>query len=225
MSELVSIVIASYNAAHFLGNTIDSVIDQTYKDWELIIVNDASTDNTIELVNDYIDKDDRIRIFSLETNNGNPSYPRNFGVKMARGEWIAILDSDDIWHPRKLEFQMAFLKRTNAQFCSTQMKNFKKEREISFNDPDDLKHVVITFSNQLKRYNTPTSSIVLKKHLLEKFPFMNDKLHEKREDLKCWLDIHQEIGESIKLQYPFVRYRISPGQLSKEKFKLVFRSF
>ena len=225
MSKLISIVLASYNAGHFLESTINSIQNQTYTDWELIVVNDGSSDNTIEVIERLRQKDSRIRLYSLEKNSGNPSLPRNVGVSKANGSWIAIFDADDFWHPRKLEFQMKFLSETGAQFCSTEMKTFRDEKEVRFKKIDTVEYEVITFADHLKRFNTPTPSVILKKHLLVKFPFLDDMIHDKREDLKCWLEIHQEIGESIKLKFPFLHYRRSPGQISRHKSKLVLKTF
>lgn len=225
MPDLVSIVMAAYNAGSVICSTIESVIDQTYTDWELIVVNDASTDYTRKIMEEYVERDKRISLYNLDQNHGYPAYPRNFGVRKARGTLVAILDSDDIWHPEKLAFQVKYLQETKAHFCSTQMINFKNESEIQFREPAGIRYKKITFSNQLRRYSTPTSSVLLKRNLLEKFPFIEDKLHGGREDLKCWLQIHQQIGESIKLNFPFVYYRITPGQLSGSKPKMLLKSF
>lgn len=116
MQELVSIIMPSYNTGRFIAETIDSVLAQTYKSWELIIVDDASTDNTDEVVAGYAD--DRIIYIKNEKNSG-AAVSRNRALREAKGKWIAFLDSDDLWAPEKLERQIAFMKETNCRFSYT----------------------------------------------------------------------------------------------------------
>lgn len=107
MDELVSIVMPSYNTAAYIGDSIRSVLAQTYENWELLIVDDGSTDNTREIVAGFADE--RIRFFENETNSG-AAVSRNRALREATGKWIAFLDSDDLWHPQKLKKQLAFMK-------------------------------------------------------------------------------------------------------------------
>ena len=119
--DLISIVTPSYNAEKLIGRTIESVQAQSYKNWELIVVDDCSADGTVAVVEKYAEKDTRIRLVKLDKNHGAPAAPRNICVRAASGEWVALLDADDIWHPRKLEFQMDALQVSGAVFCSSQM--------------------------------------------------------------------------------------------------------
>ena len=104
---MISIIIPAYNADKYLANTIQSVINQTYIDWEIIIINDGSTDGTLELINNFKDKDSRIKVFSHE--NAGVAHSRNRGIAEAKGEFIAFLDADDLWTPDKLEMQLKVL--------------------------------------------------------------------------------------------------------------------
>ena len=108
VNGLVSIIMPSWNTAKFIGETIQSVKNQTYTNWELLIVDDCSTDNTDEIVASF--KDDRIRYFHNEKNSG-AALTRNKALREAKGEWIAFLDSDDLWAPTKLEHQINFMKK------------------------------------------------------------------------------------------------------------------
>lgn len=110
---LVSVIMPSWNTAGFIAESINSVIAQTYKNWELIIVDDCSTDNTDEVVAAF--DDPRIRYLKNEKNSG-AALTRNRAMREARGEWIAFLDSDDLWTPRKLEYQVAFMKKNGLVF-------------------------------------------------------------------------------------------------------------
>lgn len=116
MTDLVSIIMPSYNTADYIQASIDAVLTQTYPHWELIIVDDCSTDNTDEVVASYGDK--RIRYFKNEKNSG-AAVSRNRALREAKGRWIAFLDSDDTWHPEKLERQIAFMHETGYKFTYT----------------------------------------------------------------------------------------------------------
>lgn len=105
---LVSIVTPSYNASSFIKETIQSVQSQTYKNWEMIIIDDVSKDNTCELIKEEIKKDNRIRLIELQE-NGGAAIARNTGINNAKAKYVAFLDSDDLWLPEKLEKQLAFM--------------------------------------------------------------------------------------------------------------------
>ena len=107
----VSIIIPTYNSARFIDRTIQSILDQTYTDWELILIDDCSPDNTRELLEMWQKKDSRIHVIFLEKNSGGPAHPKNVAIKEARGIYIAYLDHDDVWLPRKLEKQIAILEK------------------------------------------------------------------------------------------------------------------
>lgn len=114
-STLVSIITPTYNCGEYIAKTIESVIAQTFTNWEMIIVDDCSTDDTCRIVLDYFSKDSRIKYFCLETNSG-AAVARNTALQMANGRWIAFLDSDDLWEPTKLERQIAFMKDNDYAF-------------------------------------------------------------------------------------------------------------
>ena len=104
--KTVSVIMPCHNGADYLANSIQSVIDQTYKDWELLIVDDGSTDNSLQIIKEFAAADPRIRFFPIEKASGSPTYPRNVGIQNAVGRFIAFLDCDDMWLPEKLEHQL-----------------------------------------------------------------------------------------------------------------------
>lgn len=224
-SPIISIIVPAYNAASYIKSTLDSAINQTFKDFEILVINDCSTDDTVDIVESYCATDKRVKLISLSVNKGAPAGPRNIGVKEAKGQWIAFLDADDIWHPQKLKRQMDLLNSTGARFCSTQMINFVDEKGLKLNDasPDDFSW--ISFKQQLIKYRTPTSSVVVDKKLMEKFPFNEDIKYKAREDLDCWLHCHEEIKKSVKISQPMMGYRIITGQISGKKWVMVRRHF
>lgn len=114
---LVSVIMPSYNTAKHIGESIESVINQTYPNWELIIVDDCSTDDTDVVVQGYL-SDSRIRFLKNEKNSG-AAISRNYALWEAKGKWIAFLDSDDVWLPEKLESQIAFMLEKKCGFSYT----------------------------------------------------------------------------------------------------------
>lgn len=114
--ELISIIMPSYNTAKYINESIKSVINQTYSNWELIIVDDCSSDNTDEIIKSI--NDDRIIYIKNKVNSG-AAISRNKALKYAKGKWIAFLDSDDVWLPEKLEKQIQFMKRNDYKFTYT----------------------------------------------------------------------------------------------------------
>lgn len=117
MNDLVSVIMPSYNTAKYIGESIESVINQTYPNWELIIVDDCSTDDTDSVVVNYL-SDERIRYLKNEKNSG-AAISRNYALREAKGKWIAFLDSDDVWLPEKLETQIAFMLENGYKFTCT----------------------------------------------------------------------------------------------------------
>lgn len=113
---LVSIIIPVYNAERFLEDTIKTIQDQTYENWEAIFVDDCSKDNSVKILDKYQKEDSRIKVFKLENNSGNPCFPRNFGIDKASGNYICFLDADDLWDNDKLEKQIIFMNEKNCAF-------------------------------------------------------------------------------------------------------------
>uniref|UniRef100_UPI001918BCDA glycosyltransferase family 2 protein n=1 Tax=Exiguobacterium chiriqhucha TaxID=1385984 RepID=UPI001918BCDA len=117
-SGLVSIIMPAYNCVEHIDETIKSVKNQTYKNWELIVVDDCSTDNTVELLEDLAKNDSRITLTKSSENSGAAA-ARNKGIEIAQGEFIAFLDSDDIWFANKLDLQITAMVDKNIEFCCT----------------------------------------------------------------------------------------------------------
>ena len=115
--ELVSIIMPSYNTGKYISESIQSVLNQTYQNWELIIVDDCSTDDTDKVIKTFL-SDNRIRFLKNEINSG-AAVSRNYALREAKGKWIAFLDSDDIWVPQKLERQLEFMKKNGYSFTYT----------------------------------------------------------------------------------------------------------
>jgi teichuronic acid biosynthesis glycosyltransferase TuaG len=223
LTPLVSIVMPAYNSSSYITETIESVLKQSFSDFELLVINDCSLDKTSEIVEKLASIDDRIRLTNLPVNMGGPAGPRNIGIQQARGKWIAFLDSDDIWHSAKLQRQIDILDKSGAQFCSTQMTEFIDSSTLTLRDaePDEFKW--ITFTQQLIKNRTPTSTVIADRTLLINNPFNEDMSYKAREDLDCWLHCHEEIGRSIKIMAPMMGYRIISSQISSNKWLMFHR--
>lgn len=126
--ELVSIIMPNYNCADFVKQTVFSVINQTYTNWELLFVDDNSNDDSLYIVEEIAKNDNRIKIFRNKKNMG-AAYCRNLALREAKGKWIAFLDSDDIWNKNKLEKQIEFMEKKNCHFSFTR-----------YNEIDELSH-------------------------------------------------------------------------------------
>ena len=223
---LVSVVIPCFNAVAYVEATIESVLRQSWRVIEIIAVDDRSTDRTAQVIAAIASRDARVRLIQLPRNHGAPAAPRNAGVAVARGEWVAFLDADDVWHPRKLELQMQALRDYGALMCSTQMKDFRDDDQIVFEAPS-LPPLVgrITLKQQLLKYRTPTSSIVARREFMCRHPFNEDPSYKAREDTDCFIRVHEDMPFSIKIIHPLVFYRQQASQISGNKWKMVGRHF
>ena len=156
----ISIITPAYNCEKYLEQSVDSVLSQTWQDWELLIIDDCSKDNTYALMQKLAKKDERIRILQNPQNSGAAA-TRNNGVRQASGEWIAFIDSDDLWEPDKLEKQMALLLKipeaalvfTGSAFIDAQGNRIAHILHVpeKINRKKLLGHNVISFSSVLIR--------------------------------------------------------------------------
>ena len=127
MNNMVSIITPCYNASAFIDISVTSVLAQTHKDWELLVVDDCSSDNSAAIIRQFAERDSRIRYLKTDKPSGSPTLPRNIGIENAKGKYISFLDSDDAWLPTKLERQMAmFEKYDDMAICFS---NYEKMAE------------------------------------------------------------------------------------------------
>lgn len=129
VEDLVSIITPAYNCANTIRDTIESVLAQTWSKWEMIIVNDCSKDQTKEIVEEYAQMDNRIRLVNLEKNSGS-AVARNTAIDLSKGRYIALLDSDDMWKPEKLNRQIMFMRQKKCPFSFTAYDIFKDKSDI-----------------------------------------------------------------------------------------------
>jgi teichuronic acid biosynthesis glycosyltransferase TuaG len=211
---LVSVVMPAYNANRTIASSIKSVQRQSYANWELLVVDDCSTDDTGLIVRDLATIDGRIRLISLAKNSGRPAYPRNVAIKEAAGEFISFLDADDEWQPIKLKKQVSFMARSKIAFsCSGyDVISFAGEEIGSFNPP-----MVCSYNDLLANNSVGCLTVMYDVRILGKqyFPICG------HEDYALWLKILRE-GHSVHgLQEPLSRYRLTPGSASSSKLKVL----
>ena len=201
---LVSVVMPAYNAARTIQESIDSVIAQSYEHWELIIIDDHSTDNTMQIAKQATNENTRIRYFANAKNKG-VALSRNKGIQEAKGEYVAFLDSDDLWHPDKLKNQIAFMKQNNATISYTATAYINNGIRSDFVLRAEKQ---LTRKNLLKRNIMSCSSVMVSREMMLKhlFPERKEKIHE---DLVSWLNILNKVGIAYGLDEPLLTYRMS----------------
>ena len=208
--EKVSIIVPMYNAEKFIGKTIESVLAQTYQNWEMLIMNDVSTDNSLAIVSLYAKKDERIKIVNTEKNVGVVK-GRNFLIDLASGKYIAFLDADDYWHNEKLEKQIKFMKEKNASISCTEYTRVK-ENEEKINDV--IIKEEISYNDMLKNNYLGCLTVIYNAGKLGKRYF---KERDKNEDYVLWLEIVKDTGKIYGLKQNLAFYRVLDKSRSSNK--------
>lgn len=221
---LISVVIPNYNSAGYIGEAIESVIDQCYDNIEILVVDDCSQDDSIIVIKNLIKKYKCIKLIELAKNSGTPSVPRNVGIQFSQGKYIAFLDSDDVWKRGKLFNQIKYLESTEYFMCSTSCENFSSKYSIE--PPGGFILIKpITLWDQFTKYRTPTSSLVIRSDILKDNLFNTNAFFRGREDLLHSLILHSKYGPSIKICNNYVGYRIHDNQISSKKLIMVLKIF
>ena len=206
----VSIIVPVYNAGRFLEQTLQSVFQQDFTDWELLLVNDCSTDNSIEIIRRHED-DKRIRLINLDK-NGGAAVARNQGIALAKGRYIAFLDSDDIWKSDKLSKQVAFMEKEGCAFCFTQIRMTDEEGQ-----PVSKVRAIperVDYQYLLRKTVIATSSVMLDKQAIGDFSM---PLRRSGQDYATWLMLLKRVPCAYCLQEPLVDYRVVNNSLSSNK--------
>ena len=219
-NPLVSVILPNFNCQQYIAETIRSVLNQTYKNIELLIIDDCSTDESVNVIHETIKNDQRARLIKLEQNYGGPATPRNIGIKQSKGIIISFIDSDDIWFPKKLEIQINDIKNKKYSFVSSHKYNFSGESPKSFPDRKQAPYLQFKYGDLLKKNLVNTSTVTVKKELLENEEFDTKKELIAVEDYALWLNIlkNKKVKVSI-LQEPLVYYRLLNTSISTSKVK------
>ncbi len=207
---LVSVVIPTFNYGHFVTEAVDSALAQTYPHREVIVVDDGSTDGTREMLERY---GDRIRY--LHQNNQGLSATRNTGIRAARGEYVGLLDADDLWHPRKLEFQVAYLnEHPEVSLLASDRILDRRECWPAVESAPDTVAVTCTLEDVLCRTCFAPSSALIRKNCLESAGLFDPALRCV-EDRDLWIRL-AATGALVRLPLPLIWYRWHPTSLSSK---------
>jgi len=208
---LVSVITPAYNAARFIGRTIDSVLAQTLTNWEMVIVNDNSPDNLCEIVETYMVDDSRIRLLQRPA-SGGPAKARNAGIAAARGRYIAFLDSDDLWLPEKLSKQIEFMQTDNVAFSFTAYKHIDRHDQIvrdAMPVPERVDYETLLLTCVIGCLTAVYDTHRIGKH------YMPDLYN--KEDFGLWLKILKMGHVAYGLNEPLALYRVNPHSISRKK--------
>jgi teichuronic acid biosynthesis glycosyltransferase TuaG len=212
MPGLVSVIMPAYNAVATIGRSIDSVLEQTRRDLELIVVDDCSTDSTAALVEDYVRADPRVRLFRQIPNAGVAA-ARNAGIEHAQGDYVAFLDSDDWWHPRKLELQIAQMQEHNARvsYCAYQRIGEDGRLLSNVQPPPALMHADMLRSNFIGNL----TAVYTRSLGPARFLAMG------HEDYVFWLQMVRRAGRAIRIEHaePLAYYLVREGSVSANKLR------
>jgi glycosyltransferase involved in cell wall biosynthesis len=209
--KLVSVIIPTYNRASFIKETLRSVLAQTYQNFEIIIVDDGSTDDTKDVVKSI--DDDRIN-YIYQNNSGQPANPRNNGIKHSNGKYIAFLDSDDLWIPEKLEIQLDYFEKdSNLLLISSDAIKFPGIEEKMQNSKNNK---LLTFKELIKQNLVFTSSVIMLKEVVDKVGvFDEDSRLRAVEDFDYWLRISKIRDNCVMvLKNCLFKYRLSEDSIS-----------
>ena len=214
MKELVSIITPSYNSERFISETISSIINQTYINWELLITDDCSKDNTISIVKSFQKNDSRIKLFVLKT-NGGAGLARNNSIRNAKGRYIAFCDSDDQWKIDKIEKQLSFMDRHSLKFTYS-----------SYDVVDEFG----SFKSVIKAPKTISYKMLLNNNYVGCLTAIYDRkllgnlyMNEirKRQDWALWLNIMKMLKTTKGMSESLAIYRIRSNSISTNKVEML----
>lgn len=213
--HLVSIITPSYNSGKFILETIKSVQDQTYQNWEMIIVDDCSTDTTVNFISEILKTEKRVKLIQLEKNSG-PAIARNKGIDAISGKFMTFLDADDIWLPDFIENSIKTIDQTGIHFVFSSYK--RSDEDLNFIYSDFIVPEKVTYFDILK-----TNSISCLTAFIDIETLGKKKMPEvfKRQDMGLWLKYLKEIPFAYGIVEPKAIYRIRKNSLSRKKSDLL----
>lgn len=215
MNELVSIIMPLNNCEQFVGHAIESVLNQTYPNFELIVVDDYSTDNSASIVESYVRKDSRVKLYKLEKNQG-VSNARNIGIENAEGKYIAFLDSDDLYNEKKLELQVALMESSNYPITFSAYQKINEDgsvRGVILSNKDRINYRDLLKSNIMPTFSVMYNSSLIGKRYFDQSP--------KSEDYIYWLGILKDVPYAYNIKEILGYYRVRKNSRSSKKLETV----
>jgi teichuronic acid biosynthesis glycosyltransferase TuaG len=207
---MISIIMPAFNAAEYIRETLDSILYQSFDDWELLVTDDGSTDHTVEIIQEYVSKDARVRLLRNECGKGAAA-ARNNSVNHAKGEYIAFLDSDDLWKPNKLEAQLAFMKERGTDFSYTGYNHMSVDGEFlkKIEVPESVDHKTLLTGNVIA-----TATVMIRRAA---FQDLEMPAFPRAQDFALWLKLLSQTDQAFGLQEPFSDYRVTPNTGNRRK--------
>lgn len=216
---LVSIITPVYNAERFLSDTIKSVQNQTYKNWEILLIDDCSKDNSAQIIKEFQKYDNRIKYIKLKKNSG-ASVSRNEGIRNAKGRFIAFVDSDDVWKPEKLEIQIKYMLKENLGFTFTSYRYMKENGELT--NKIAKAPSKINYNGLLKNTIIGCSTVVIDREIVDYFEM---PLVRRGQDTATWLQILRKEKYAYGIEQDLVNYRLVGESLSSNKIIALKRTW
>ncbi len=214
----VSVIIPAYNTAKFISKAVESVLAQSYKNFELIVIDDGSTDETVASVQKYQKADKRVKLLQNRKNLGS-ACARNRGIRAAQGRYIAFLDSDDTWRPDKLKKQVAFMQKNSSPLSFTSYEVYKQGRYLR----TILAEEKTNYRQLIRGHHIGCSTAIYDTCIMGK-QFMIEK-EQLREDLAFWLTILQKIEFASGLREALTTYTIRNESKSSNRLKAIYRTY
>lgn len=218
LNPLISIITPCYNASAYLKETITSVLNQTYQNWEMLVIDDCSSDNSCDIIKYYAAMDGRIRYFKTESQTGSPSLPRNIGIENSKGEYIAFLDADDLWLPTKLEHQLNYISKTQSSFVYSYCSYFRSLDKIGKKGWLPSKTVYKSF---ILWDCISLSTAILRKSAIDDYRFENCP----QEDYVFFLKILKTGIAALNTNETVALYRIVENSRSNNKLKMLYHHY
>ena len=210
---LVSVITPAYRAAHVVGATIESVLRQTFADFELLVVDDVSPDDTVAVVEQYVERDPRVKLLRHAANQG-PAGARNTALAVAGGRYVAFLDSDDLWLPQKLERHVDFMQRRQPAMSYTQYRRIDGAGAL-LSDVIDVPER-LDYRGLLRNTAITTSTVIVDRDVTGPFQMPHGVFYD---DYVCWLKFLKRQHVALGLREDLTRYRVLGGSWSRNKLR------
>jgi teichuronic acid biosynthesis glycosyltransferase TuaG len=223
-TPLVSVIVPVWNAEKYILATLESIRNQDFRDIEVLIVDDCSTDISPEIISKFCAKDSRFRYLRSPSNFGGPAGPRNIGLDAAKGEFVAFCDADDLWVAHKLSIQLAAIRETGAVLVCSIVRDFAEGEALPhFPKPKGMPPIKRISHARLRIKNwIALSSVIVRKNTIDSVGRFNaDRSHIAVEDYDMWIRLSRHGHKLLRLSSPLVHYRKLPTSISSSKTEMV----
>ncbi|ABZ94447.1 Glycosyltransferase [Leptospira biflexa serovar Patoc strain 'Patoc 1 (Ames)'] len=218
----VSVIMPAYNAASYLEESVNSLLSQSYKDWELLIIDDCSKDHTLDVAKNIAKKDKRIRVIPKEKNSGSAD-TRNQGIELASGEYIAFLDADDLWESNFLDKMIPFMEENKSSFSFSSYRIID-ENGFEFCEPFLVEQKSFSYRNLLHYNRVGLLTAIYHIPTVGK-KYFDPSLKSLRDDYALWLDILRDGRVAFANSEILARYRVRRGAATSNKKKVMIAHF